>query len=141
MDLREFVKETLSEIALGVQDAQDTVKASGTRVNPAGIGVGATPDSYLGLLASGETVFVVDFDVAVTASDSAEGGAGAKVQVLGLFSGKLGGSQTTASESTSRIKFKVPLSLRADPESKAELDARRRRDDEAADSFRAGRAP
>src|ERR1700687_5749624 len=122
MDLREFVKETLAEIASGVKDAQDQSQESGAGVNPAGIAVDASPDGYLGQLPSGETVFVIDFDVAVTVSDSAQGGAGAKVQVLEMLSANVGGSLGASSQSTSRIKFKVPLALRAAPGSKATFD-------------------
>jgi len=126
VDLEQFVKEALSEIVSGVNAAQDQVEASGARINPAGVGPGASPDGYLGQLSSGEAVFAVDFDVAVTVSAGASGEAGAKLQVLGLFTPKLGGAKRTARDSTSRIKFRVPLALRPDSASKAAFDDRLR---------------
>jgi hypothetical protein len=131
VDLQQFVKQALSEIVLGVNAAQDEVEARGARINPAGIGPGAAPDGYLGQLASGETVFAVDFDVAVTVSGGAPGEAGAKLQVLGLFTPKLGGAKRTARDSASRIKFRVPLALRPDSESKAAFDERLRKASDA----------
>ncbi len=135
MDLEQFVKEALSEIVLGVNAAQDQVEVSGARVNPAGVRPGAGPDGYLGQLSSGETVFVVDFDVAVTVSGGAQGEAGAKVQVLGLFTAKLGGAKRTARDSTSRIKFRVPLALRPDSASKVAFDEKLRKDNDALDRW------
>ncbi len=135
MDLEQFVKEALSEIVLGVNAAQDQVEASGARINPAGVGPGASPDGYLGQLSSGETVFVVDFDVAVTVSGGGQGEAGAKVQVLGPFTAKLGGAKRTARDSTSRIKFRVPLALPPDSASKVAFDEKLRKANDALDRW------
>lgn len=95
MDLQQFVRETLTEIVLGVNAAQDQVEveASGARINPAGIGLAATPDGYLGNLASGWPVFVVDFDLAVTVSGIGQGEAAPKVQVVSQFTSKLSGTR------------------------------------------------
>jgi len=126
VDLEQFVREALSEIVLGVNAAQEQVEAKGGRINPAGVSPGATPDGYLGQLSSGETVFAVDFDVAVTVSGGAPGETGARLQVLGLFTPKLGGAKRTARDSTSRIKFRVPVALRPDSVSKAAFEERLR---------------
>ena len=125
MDLQQFVRETLTEIVLGVNAAQDQaeVEASGARINPAGIGLAATPDGYLGNLSSGEAVFVVDFDLAVTVAGTGQGDVGAKVQVVGQFTTKLNGAKRSGRNSTNRIKFKVPIALRPDPGSDAIPDA------------------
>ena len=116
MDLQQFVRETLTEIILGVNAAQDQaeVEASGARINPAGIGLGATPDGYLGNLSSGWPVFVVDFDLAVTVSGTGQGEATAKVQVVSQFTSKLSGTKKAPRDSTNRIRFRVPIALRPD---------------------------
>ncbi len=132
MDLQQFVRETLTEIVLGVNAAQDQaeVEASGARINPAGIGLGAVPDGYLGNLSSGEAVFVVDFDLAVTVSGAGQGEMGAKVQVMGQFTAKLNGTKKSARNSTNRIKFRVPIALRPDPGPDAASDAKEPREDD-----------
>jgi hypothetical protein len=135
VDLEQFVKQALSEIVLGVNAAQDHVEARGARINPAGVGPGAAPDGYLGQLSSGETVFAVDFDVAVTVSGGAPGEVGTKLQVLGLFTPKLGGAKRTPRDSTSRIKFRVPLALRLDSASKAAFDERLQKANDALDRW------
>lgn len=132
MDLQQFVRETLTEIVLGVNAAQDQaeVEASGARINPAGIGLAAMPDGYLGNLSSGEAVFVVDFDLAVTVSGTGPGEMGAKVQVVGQFTAKLNGTRKSARNSTNRIKFRVPIALRANPVSDATADANEHKEDD-----------
>jgi hypothetical protein len=132
VDLQQFVRETLTEIILGVNAAQDQaeVEASGARINPTGMGVGAMPDGYLGNLSSGEAVFVVDFDLAVTVSGTGQGEGGAKVQVLGQFTAKLSGTKKSPRDSTNRIKFKVPIALRPDTGSDAAPDAKHRQEDD-----------
>lgn len=118
MDLQQFVRETLTEIALGVNAAQDQaeIEVSGARINPAGVTLGATPDGYLGSLSSGWPVFVVDFDLAVTVSGNGPGEAASKVKVVGQYTSKVTGTKKSARDSTSRIKFRVPLALRPDRE-------------------------
>ena len=125
MDLQQFVRETLTEIVLGVNAAQDQaeVEASGARINPAGIGLGAAPDGYLGSLSSGWPVFVVDFDLAVTVAGTGPGEVGAKVQVVGQFTAKVNGTKKSARNSTNRIRFRVPIALRPNPGSDATPDA------------------
>jgi hypothetical protein len=132
VDLQQFVRETLTEIVLGVNAAQDQaeVEASGARINPAGIGVGAMPDGYLGNLSSGQAVFVVDFDLAVTVSGTGQEEGGAKVQVLGPFTAKLSGTKKSPRGSTNRIKFKVPIALRPDTGPDAAPDAKHRPEDD-----------
>jgi len=132
VDLQQFVRETLTEIVLGVNAAQDQaeVEASGARINPVGIGLGATPDGYLGNLSSGEAVFVVDFDLAVTVSGTGPGELAAKVQVVGQFSAKLNGTKKSARDSTNRIKFRIPIALRPNPEPDSTLEAKAPREDD-----------
>ena len=132
MDLREFVKEALVQVASGVRDAQEPVRIQGGFVSPSVVSgaSGRSESTHFGTLSSGQQVLLVEFDVAVTATDSVEGGAGAKLAVASLFSLEAGGKGRTGSETTSRIKFKVPLALPVDMESKKTFDAERKREDE-----------
>ena len=125
MELQQFVRETLTEIVLGVNAAQDQaeVEASGARISPAGIGLSAMPDGYLGSLSEGWPVFVVDFDIAVTVSANGPGEAAAKVKVVGQFTSKVSGTKKAPRDSTNRIKFRVPIALRPDTPSEVAPDA------------------
>ena len=137
MDLQRFVKETLTEIALGVNAAQDQaeVELSGARINPPGIPPVAAPDGYLGQLASGEVVCVVDFDLAVTVSGSGPNESSSKIEVLGLLTAKLNGAKRTPRDSISRIKFKVPIAFRADPGLVSSSDTKSREQEDAVERW------
>jgi hypothetical protein len=132
VDLQQFVRETLTEIVLGVNAAQDQaeVEASGARINPTGIGLVATPDGYLGNLSSGEAVFVVDFDLAVTVSGTGPGELAAKVQVVGQFTAKVNGTKKSARDSTNRIKFRIPVALRPSPVADPAHETNERKEDD-----------
>src|SRR5665213_3277046 len=114
MDLSTFITASLLQIAEGVKDAQDRARAAGGYINPAA-NMGKTNDAYFGSMVSGAPVFLVDFDVAVMATEAADIEGGAKLQVAGIFSVGGSGASTTRSETTSRIHFKVPMALPEDP--------------------------
>lgn len=102
MDLKQFVKETLTQIIQGVSEAQGEASLSGGRVNPSFSGPGTDQHGCL--------IGFVEFDVAVSVSE----GTGSKAGI-GIFVGEVGlgakGESTSASGSMSRIKFKVPVTL------------------------------
>lgn len=111
MNLKDFVSETLLEIAGGVKNAQASQAESGAAINP---GVyGDTKDIVgqgLMKMSGGKTVTIVDFDVAVTAIEG-QGTRGG----IGVFAGAVGvGSQGASNKENSiasRIKFSVPIAL------------------------------
>ena len=123
MDLKEFVKETLTQIAQGVSESQAQVYQLGGAVNPAMRGVIAK-DAYFGDMHDGQHVFLVDFDVAITATEETRANAKAKLKVATLLSLGGGGGTNESQASTSRIRFKVPLALPVDPEAKKQLHER-----------------
>lgn len=108
MQLDEFIKETLVQIAKGVKDAQEDVDSLGGRVNPSSI-------LHKGCV--GEEVFPaidqpITFDIAlqVKGSEKTSGNAGAK---LSVFSLGVKGENSDESSTTHRIKFTIPMSLPA----------------------------
>jgi len=113
MDLQDFVSETLLQIVNGVKDAQ--AKASEGAIISPKVNCGTDVGAQLGYLWSGsmrEGTFaqIVQFDVALTVTDSTEHKAG-----IGVFGGavSLGASGKSAegNNSVSRVKFSVPLVL------------------------------
>lgn len=98
MDLTEFVKETLTQIVAGVTQAQSGIEEQGGAVAPVfqqGKEQGLTQ---------------VDFDVAVVVSSTDTTGGKLQVAFWGLKAG--GGASSQASEqTTSRVRFKVPVQL------------------------------
>ncbi|SFK45002.1 trypco2 family protein [Rhodanobacter glycinis] len=120
MDLRNFIREALVQIAQGIDDASAELKDSTAIVNPANVvGTGGSSDAKVyGYLTNDRPESVrlavqrVDFDVAVVATTGTEtkGGIGILVGSIGL-GGQ--GKSDTSSSSQSRIQFSVPMVLPA----------------------------
>ena len=116
MNLQEFVAESLSQIVLGVKQAQSSVAATGARVAPL---MRTTIDKEsIGQAEGdgGQPVYAVDFDVVVMAAagKGTKGGIGVVVGAIGL--GSQGQSESKIGHE-SRIRFKVPLLLPPQPRS------------------------
>ena len=109
MELKDFVSATLISIVEGVKEAQLKYDFTGGNriVNPPlRVSRASKEPQSLSQLA----VQTVEFDVAVSTSESSHGKGG-----IGLFVGAIGlgaqGSTGSANAQLSRIKFHVPISL------------------------------
>jgi hypothetical protein len=110
LELKDFVRETLVQIAHGVSEAQKELSESAAEVNPQVSRRFDVKNSNYGDSQSGKPIFLIDFDVAVTATEGTQtkGGIGVVAGVLAL--GRHGQSDS-ANSSVSRIKFMVPMAL------------------------------
>lgn len=113
MDLQTFLSESLQQIIAGIHSAQEKIKQgqSGAKVNPRGTTAVATDSQGRKQPCDIDTklpIHQVEFDIAVTASESTEGKAGGGLLIAGLG---IGGQKTATTEnlSVSRIKFTVPV--------------------------------
>lgn len=98
MELKEFVSQTLLQIVEGVKIAQAT--DTGTNVEIAQRGDFGS----------------IEFDVAITTTDSVEGKGGAGIFVAGISLGAQAKGEVT-NQTYSHIKFNIPLVLPYDEES------------------------
>ena len=122
MELKEFITETLAQIAAGVEAAQTEVRDAGGFVNPAHrAGKQEQDKSHFGSLTSGQNIFLVDFDVTVTVIEATETEGKAKLNVAGLLNLGTGGQSNASSTAINRISFKVPLAMPVDAVSLEEL--------------------
>ena len=110
MELKDFIRETLVQIAHGVSEAQSELAESEAEINPAVSRRFDVKNSNYGDSKSGKPIFLIDFDVAVTATDGTKtkGGIGVVTGILALGSQ---GQSENANSSVSRIKFMVPMAL------------------------------
>ena len=116
MDLKDFIQETLSQIAEGIRLADAAVIEHGAAVNPANVVTNKSGDGPYGFLATDgartyrRAVESIEFDVVITANEGKEskGGLGIHVGAIGVgASQKNDNSNSTAS----RIRFRVPMML------------------------------
>lgn len=115
MELRDFVAQTLTEIAEGVVQAQESLTPCGAKVNPQVSRILPKGQSNYEVFgwAEGEgsnPILLVSFDVAVTATEGTKtkGGIGVVTGVLSLGST---GATDKSETAISRLSFKIPLLL------------------------------
>ena len=112
IELKDFVAETLREIIDGVISVQEYAKGKEATVMPGGIyGLTSSDLRGSGILGTGTNyVNTIDFDIAVTASESAKskGGIGVFISVVGAG---VQGQDEASNSTVSRIKFTIPISL------------------------------
>ncbi len=114
MQLRDFVKEVLTQIVDGVRDAQEP--NGGAFVVPASDGGHKYAEHPRFASSARLKSTIVDFDVAVTVEESDKAGGKAGVKVFSFQIG-VDGELASKSSTVSRVQFAVPLLL---PESKRE---------------------
>lgn len=104
MELHVFIRETLSQIVMGIKEAQQSDAITKTNAAIAPSGQGISDDGKLNQ--------EVHFDIAVTTQSGKETKGG-----VGLFVGPItlgsAGKSDQSTDSTNRIKFSVPVYLPA----------------------------
>ncbi len=115
MELKDFVKHTILDIAAGIQEANEAAVAQGIdfKANPKPIYFRSEGNvEYMPSSTGRDTkqVEMIKFDVAVTSTGTITGEAGAGINVAGF---KVGGAGEVKdeNENVSRIKFEVPVLL------------------------------
>lgn len=118
MELKEFIRTALVEVAEAVSEGQAAIESTGVIINPAMVITANSANAGVPLhnphsrsVHDRYPIQMCEFDVAVTVAESADIDAGAKISVLGASIGA-GGATSSGSTSISRVKFKVPLIFR-----------------------------
>jgi hypothetical protein len=108
MELQQFISGSIKQIIDGIIEAQEYAASKKTRVNPTSqINISNSKDITIDANTS-EYVQLIDFDLAITTSESDKAKVGAGIYVVGIGLG----SQLQAdisSGSISRLKFTVPI--------------------------------
>ena len=124
MDLRDFIKETISAIVTATVELQSELESTGVIINPP---VSVTERE---LYEEGSTSHtsrrfeIVEFDVAISAAAETSGGGKAVLKILSIEAGADGKHQRT-SEKVSRVKFSIPMALAPSKAEATNLTARR----------------
>jgi hypothetical protein len=110
MELRDFVSETLVQIAEGVASAQERSSAIGAHINPKLTGSATFAVQHGFLSSAAGAAQIVGFDVALTVTEGkgTKGGIGIVAGAITLGSS---GHSSAENSSVSRVKFSVPLIL------------------------------
>ena len=113
MELQYFVTETIKALMQGVENAKETATRLGGRVNPVRSS-GTNDADQFGIEYEGDPkrrpLTMIDFDIAVTASEQKEKETGGSIKVWSLsLGGKRSGSDSN--QTVSRIKFLIGVVL------------------------------
>ncbi|TGD70331.1 hypothetical protein E4634_21170 [Mangrovimicrobium sediminis] len=119
MNLKQFVSESLVEIIEGITDAQARIASEDAQVVPNVSNLFTKSQSggtnlALGWDSNGNLIHILEFDVAVTATEGTETKGGIGV-VAGMFAVGSQGRSEEMSQSISRLKFRVPISFPRHP--------------------------
>jgi hypothetical protein len=118
MELKEFVSQTLSQIIEGVKNAQDKSSELGGIVNPFLSDIADRSKiighTYLRPDTKPQPVFPVEFDVAISTTDTTGSTAGGGIFV-GAFGAGVKGQDSSSNAQVNRIRFFVPVSLPEPP--------------------------
>ena len=117
MELKEFVKASLCQIAEGILEASEALKRTNAIVNPDNIIVNSDQSQAYGRTrpprenvppSDSRIVEKVDFDVAISVQEGTTTNAGIKVAIMSVGLGA-GGESKANTGSESRIKFSIPM--------------------------------
>lgn len=113
MDLKDFVRESLVQIAIGVSEANTALAGTGAVVNPVNVQAYSKDAKAYGRLNNqfdekDALVELVEFDVAVTSETGTQTGGGIKISVASIGIGTEGKS-TGSQSNISRIRFNIPM--------------------------------
>ncbi|WP_351189333.1 hypothetical protein [Shewanella sp. TB4-MNA-CIBAN-0142] len=109
MQLDEFVSQTLKQVIDGVSDAQKYGALRNANINPSSARMDSKAAGYIFCAQTGVPLQEVEFDIAVTVSESNTTSDGDKS--IGAISVTAANQASNQNSSVSRIKFKVPILL------------------------------
>jgi Trypsin-co-occurring domain 2 len=133
LDLKEFIKATISAIAEATSELQEQFGQDGILINPPSAQSGSDVYQPKSRNYTMRRVQRVSFDVAVTAGTSTSGGGSGGIKV---WSAEIGGKleKSASDERVSRVQFEIPMTLKPSSEEAAnmqlnEAEEKRSRDD------------
>lgn len=113
MDIKDFIKESLLQIVDGITEANKALESKGASIPTTGV---AGEGVWWTLIKEGNDrhtkhAMRIDFDLAVTISQSDNFKAGGGISIASLVNTKTSVENISQSESISRIKYTIPLEL------------------------------
>ena len=117
MDLKDFIKITITDISSAISECNKEFAENGTIVNPRNVSLKpkGNGDTY-GMLNQAEPdgnmrpVHLINFDIAVGTDSRTDGKEGVGVSVVGISLGK-DKSKTEENNVNSRIQFSIPIAF------------------------------
>lgn len=115
MDIKEFIKETLTQIVEGISDANKEIQGKGAYIvsstlkDANGIPVRETYSDDINN--QRHIIREISSDVSIAVSDTTQSGAKGGLQVFSFMHADGGVENSASSNSMHRIKFSLPLAM------------------------------
>lgn len=110
MDLKDFIKHTISSISIAIEESQEGLKNKGVIINPERTSTSKTGDILLSVKGD-RFVQNIEFDVLVGVDDSIKGDGKAGINIIPLLNISGGLSAESTTQNQQRIKFKIPIAF------------------------------
>lgn len=111
MNLEQFVEESLNQIITGVLKAKEHGEKNGAHVNPVNASFNSNSQNVVYCTETGIPLQQVEFDVAVTVSESNASSADGQAEFGDITVSGQSIETNSTNSSASRIKFMVPVRL------------------------------
>jgi len=109
MELKDFVKTTITQISEAILEVQADNQDNGLIVNPQGLATGSKGDHHL-RTGGWRYVQAIEFDVALSVTENS--GKDGKLTVrTGFIDASLGGKGGGQNNTTTSLKFKIPVAF------------------------------
>lgn len=114
MDLKDFIKTTISSISIAIIESQQELNDKGVIVNPEKVEIAKNGDK---LLRSDGWRYIqnLDFDILVGVEEQKDGGGKGELKVAGILNIGGGISEQSINQNQNRIKFSIPVAFSTTP--------------------------
>jgi hypothetical protein len=110
MDLKDFIKNTISAISEAILESQEELSEKGVIVNPEKVEIGKNGEK---LLRSDGLRYIqnLDFDILVAAEEGEGAKGGAALKVAGIISISGDMNESSKQQNSNKIKFTIPVAF------------------------------
>lgn len=114
MELKDFIKITLTSISGAISESQTELQNKGIIINPEKVGIGKNGEK---LLQNNGSRYIqnLEFDILVTVQDQKTDNGKAELKVASIINIGGGLTQGKSSQNQSRIKFNIPVAFSTTP--------------------------
>jgi hypothetical protein len=110
MELKDFIKNTISSISLAISESQEELKDKGVIINPEKIEIGENGEKHLKSNGWRYTQNL-EFDILVGVEESQNGNGKAELKVASLINIGGGVNNNIVNQNQNRIKFNIPVAF------------------------------
>lgn len=110
MELKEFIKNTITSISAAIIESQEELKDDGVIVNPEKVEIGKTGEKLL-RHDGWRYIQNLEFDIMIAVEEKKETGGKGELKIAGVISAGGGLVDENLNKNASRLKFSIPVAF------------------------------